>query len=883
MKTSKRKGFSRRRFMIAAASVGAASLLKAHGTSVLAAAGTKREVFIVPNFHPASCGWLTNFSRERVYCANSYLDHLDRVRDDPQYEFVMSEVNNIIAIMNFKPERIPELKQRLKEKRVELVNGFFLESTINLSGGEALVRMGVEGLNWYEHMFGIRPRFAWCIDTCGVHDQMAQIASGLGLEALIYTRNNPVGQTLFWTESPDGTRILTLCPGSYHEARSIFDSKQSFTKPDLDKLEEEIAAKDEITPRGAPLILLGGGADYSLAPKVKSYPSAFIDQWTNSGSGRNLRFATLSRYIDSLSSGVNDGSIPLQTHKGGTAYDYDAFWIECPQVKVGYRQAEQNLQRTESLATIASLTSDQQYPAQDLYDAWILMFLNTDRNTLWGSAGGMVFESKDSWDVRDRLAWVNSTANLIHSKCGGGAGLSSHEDVLLYNPLNWARQAPCALTLPDGTHLHGVPCETLANGTVLCSLPLDGLSLKSVRLAKVNSHNSKAISKNDAIQTQHYSLLMDQETGAIASLKLKQSGRELFHTPGNVIIAERPKTREADPGDLMPPIPERLRLGTTDEAKSTIAITEGNLATTIVVTGTFYGGSQARRTLRLYHAYPRIDFVTELTDIPDNTVVFADFPFAFPIEEVRRGIPFGFSHAAWVKPNAALHGWAKGIVPALRWIDYSFAGGGGAALFDKGLTGRELNGQTASIYLLNAEDKYHGYENSWLSGKGKHVLEYALFPHESNWQADRVAQAAWEYNLEPAVLSASKHLPEGSYLETSDNVIVESLRRQQNMIILRMVEAFGVAAEAKVRLNLPHKSAFIGSMTGDDRKPLGTGPEYRLHLRPQQIVTLMFEATTSVPKETPVQSWDRFVPPDKLHALHAYDPSLIGHPPFGDG
>ncbi len=28
-------------------------------------------VCIVPNFHPASCGWLTNFSRERVYCANS--------------------------------------------------------------------------------------------------------------------------------------------------------------------------------------------------------------------------------------------------------------------------------------------------------------------------------------------------------------------------------------------------------------------------------------------------------------------------------------------------------------------------------------------------------------------------------------------------------------------------------------------------------------------------------------------------------------------------------------------------------------------------------------------------------------------------------------------
>src|SRR5579884_1473303 len=88
-----------------------------------------RKIYLVPNFHPASCGWLTTFSKERVYCCNSYLDHLDRVRDDPHYRFVLSEVNNIIAIMNFHPERVPELKQRIHEGRVEIVNAFFLEPT----------------------------------------------------------------------------------------------------------------------------------------------------------------------------------------------------------------------------------------------------------------------------------------------------------------------------------------------------------------------------------------------------------------------------------------------------------------------------------------------------------------------------------------------------------------------------------------------------------------------------------------------------------------------------------------------------------------------------------------------------------------------------------
>ena len=120
-----------------------------------------KQVFVVPNFHPASCGWLTNWSKERNYCANSYLNHLDRVRDDANYNFVLSECNNMIAIQNFQPERFSELKDRVKQGRVELVNAFFLEPTISLSGGEALAKMGVEVLRWQQQVMGVRP--AWIL------------------------------------------------------------------------------------------------------------------------------------------------------------------------------------------------------------------------------------------------------------------------------------------------------------------------------------------------------------------------------------------------------------------------------------------------------------------------------------------------------------------------------------------------------------------------------------------------------------------------------------------------------------------------------------------------------------------------------------------------
>ncbi len=115
---------------------------------------------------------------------------------------------------------------------------------------------------------------------------------------------------------------------------------------------------------------------------------------------------------------------------------------------------------------------------------------------------------------------------------------------------------------------------------------------------------------------------------------------------------------------------------------------QGPLATTLQVTGTFYGGGTLRRTIRFYHDHPRIDFETELNDVPNYTVVVAEFPLAEDIVEVRRGIPYGFAHGAWSKPNPSLHGWTKGIVPAVRWIDFALANGGGLALLDRGLSGR---------------------------------------------------------------------------------------------------------------------------------------------------------------------------------------------------
>jgi alpha-mannosidase len=870
---------SRRRFL---GLLAAATGTQVAGPHSAAAAEGERDVYIVPNFHPASCGWLTTFSRERVYCANSYLTHLDRVSTDLHYAFVLSEINNIVAIMNFRPERIAELKTRIREQRVELVNGMFLEPTINLSGGEALVRMGVLGLRWYRQVFNIEPRYAWIIDVCGTHEQMAQIASGLGFDAMVYTRKNPTGKTMYWSVSPDGSKILTLSPGHYSEAEPIFSTKTPLAADQLQKLNTFFSGKDSITPAGAPVLVLGGGDDYSCAPEVKEYPSQFLNQWQALGSQNRIRFSTLSQYVDAVLPGIQSGQIRIPTTHAGTAYDFDAFWIENPEVKTRYRTNEQALEAAEMLSTVASLRGKHRYPVKDTYNAWILMCLNMDRNTLWGSAGGMVFVSDNSWDVRDRFDWVGKTSTRLLDEAGRSL-LPQGSAVGLFNPLNWKRTDPVALALPAGTSLEGVPCEALRDGTVLCSPTLLAFSVGGSKLSDEAPSKPQTVKSSAPIETAYLSAQIDPKTGALSSLRLKPSGRELLGGQANVIVAERPVKEEKNPGDFMASRPDRVKLDSSSDGKSEVWIARGPVATTANVIGRFSGGGTIIRRVRFYHDYPRIDFETELNDVPDHSVVVAEFPLAEDVAEVRRGIPYGFAHSGWARPNPNLPGWNKGIVPAVRWMDLELAGGGGVALLDRGLTGRELNRNTPVIYLLNAEDHYHNFDNPWTTGKGKHVLNYALLPHATPWAQARIPHLAWEYNRPPVFFAQAATRPFESFLETSDNIVVEALRREQNHIELRFAECLGLPGTATVKLALPHGLVHLTDLVGNHKSTLTGADAYTIPIRPQQIVTLHFETAQALPAPEPITAWDEFVPSDKLAALHAYDPNVKGHPPFGTG
>ena len=833
-----------------------------------------RAVFVVPNFHPASCGWLTDWSTERNYCAYSYLTHLDRVRDDRNYAFALSEVNNMMAILEFEPQRFEELKQRVHEGRVELCNAFFLEPTINLSGGEALVKMGVEGLRWQQRVMGARPRVYWGIDVTGVHEQMAQIVAGLGLDAFVFCRDNPTGSSLHWQESPDGTRALALSPGEYAEFGALFATKDPLRPAQLRELAANLRNKARRTPAPAPLLVLGGWGDYSVAPARKEYPAEFLQQWKAFAPTAELQFSGPGRYLDAVLPLIKSGQLQLPVSRSGAHLTWSSFWIQCPTVKRRYRESEQELQAAEAVSAIASVRSTFAYPVQPLYDAWLLMCLNMDRNTLWGAAGGMVFEHATSWDARDRFDKVESisanySTNALRSLLGEGPAMG------LFNPLNWRRHDPVRVRFPPEASPAGATCQAEADGLTLCEFDLPPLSATGAGIATRSPEPPVQIDLPPAIETKHYTAKLDPASGALVSLKLKPTGREILGGP-ILLVAE-----QGGDGHNTPRRAQRQRLADSARFKPAIQVSRGPLATVVEARSKFHGGGELRQTLHFYAHSPRIDFDVECEGIPNKTVVVAEFPLAREIKGTRRGIPYGFSHGAWSVPNPHLSGFTDGILAAIRWSHYEFVDGGGVALLDRGLPGRELTGRTPVLFLLNAQDTYMGYRCAWLSGKGKQHGSFALVAHDGDWPDARIPQMAWEFNCPPILAPGVKAAPPASFAETSDNVIVEAVRREGGFIEMRLAECLGRPGKASVTLSLPHGQAALTDLVGQHATPLAGGPTYEFPVRPQQIVTLRFETAHPVAEIQPLLKWDELVPEVKLPTVKKRLPGRVGHPPQG--
>ena len=83
--------------------------------------------------------------------------HLDRAREDPDYKFVLAEIDYLKPHFDAYPEDRADLRRFIADGRIEIVGGTYNEPNTNLTGAESTIRNAVLGVGFQRDVLGGRP------------------------------------------------------------------------------------------------------------------------------------------------------------------------------------------------------------------------------------------------------------------------------------------------------------------------------------------------------------------------------------------------------------------------------------------------------------------------------------------------------------------------------------------------------------------------------------------------------------------------------------------------------------------------------------------------------------------------------------------------------
>ncbi|MHA1149401.1 MAG: glycoside hydrolase family 38 C-terminal domain-containing protein [Promethearchaeota archaeon] len=170
----------------------------------------KINVFITPHYHYDYL-WCDTADGMGAKTAKIIKHALMIMRKHPIYKFAIDSVMSVEYFKLHYPDMFNELKQRVKENRIELMGGMVIAPDTLMPNGESLVRQVLYGSNYFKKHFGIDSKIGYLLDSFGQTPQIPQILKKAGFELFIFWRgakNRNLPSEFYW-RALDGTKILT--------------------------------------------------------------------------------------------------------------------------------------------------------------------------------------------------------------------------------------------------------------------------------------------------------------------------------------------------------------------------------------------------------------------------------------------------------------------------------------------------------------------------------------------------------------------------------------------------------------------------------------------------------------------------------------------------
>jgi alpha-mannosidase len=644
--------------------------------------------------------------------------HLETARRDPDYKFVLAELDYLKPYWDSHPEDRAYLRTLLAEGRLELMGGTYNEPNTNLTSAESTIRNLVHGIGFQRDVVGGDPRTAWQLDVFGHDPQFPGLVADAGLDSSSWARG-PFHQwgPMLWTHeprdgwgdpsgmqfssefewiSPSGRGVLTHYMPAHYSAGWRIDAQPTLAGAQQSVYELFLLLKKVAATRN---VLLPVGTDYT--PPAK-WVTQIQRDW-------NARYVS-PRFVCGLPGEffaavrATPGFRPSpQTRDMNPVYTgKDVSFIDTKQAQ---RHIEALLTDAELFATLAA-AHGAGYPHAAVDKAWRQLVYGAHHDAITGSESDQVYlDLLTGWrEAHDLAASVlDGALRRLGPPDGGGPD----RRVVVFNPSAWSRSdlVRVRVDLPSpGTTAIGVGDApvlleharhhddgTLAAADVVFrATDVPGLGYRAWPLVLDGpSGNGPSAGRPDVdgsggwsdvhgatvIANDVYRVEVDPARGGcVAGLVDLRTGRELLQPGrvGNELLvydeySAHPRFHEG-PWHLLPKGPATH--GSARRPADGVRVQHSPLGARITVTGAA-GPLRYTQTLTLWHGGDRLELSTRVDDFTgEDQLVRLCWPAAvaggLPVSEVGNAVVgrgFGLidvdaEQAPWTLDNPAQHWFA---------------------------------------------------------------------------------------------------------------------------------------------------------------------------------------------------------------------------------
>ncbi|MEB3983526.1 NEW3 domain-containing protein [Mycobacterium sp. 663a-19] len=625
--------------------------------------------------------------------------HLEMARREPEYKFVLAEVDYLKPYWDTHPEDRADLRRFLAEGRVEVMGGTYNEPNTNLTGPETTIRNLVHGIGFQRDVVGADPATAWQLDVFGHDPQFPGMAADAGLTSSSWARGphhqwGPGGNVeamQFCSEfewiAPSGRGLLTHYMPAHYGAGWGMDSSASLAEAEDATYALFAQLKKVALTRN---VLLPVGTDYTPPNK---WVTAIHRDWARRYTWPRFVCALPREFFAAVRAelAARGHAASPQTRDMNPIYTgKDVSYIDTKQAN---RAAENAVLGAERFAVFAALTTGAEYPQAALAKAWVQLAYGAHHDAITGSESDQVYLDlltgwRDAWELgragRDNaLALLSGAVNL--------PGAQGHS-VVVWNPLTQRRTdiVTARLDPPIGAGVRvldsdgaELPAHVEHDGRSVTWLAGDVPSLgwRAYRLVPAGEAAGWEPAPGLEIANEHYRLTVDPARGGAVS-SLIRDGRQLIATArvGNelAVYEEYPAhpTQGEGPWHLLPKGP----VVCSSEAPARVQAYRGPLGQRLVVRGGVGTLLRYTQTITLWRGVARVDCRTTIDEFTgaDRLVRLrwpCPVPGAMPVSEVGDAVigrGFALLHDGSQSVDTARHLWTLDN-PAYGWFGLSSA------------------------------------------------------------------------------------------------------------------------------------------------------------------------------------------------------------------